>query len=74
MAILDGTRLLHHDGHVRIQAVCRHLEPKLQLARASASACTGLHSVGPPLSVDAATFDLVDHLQRARLEPSDQRP
>lgn len=74
MAILDGSRLLDHDGRVRIQAVCGHLEPNLQLARASASACTGCIRSVRPLWVDAATFDLVDHFQRARLEPSDQRP
>ena len=31
LAILDGTRLLDDDGHVRIQAIRRQLEPRLPL-------------------------------------------
>jgi hypothetical protein len=31
IAILDGSRLLDHHGRVRIQAIRRHLEPRLQL-------------------------------------------
>jgi hypothetical protein len=52
LAILDGTRLLDDDGRVRVDAVRRHLEPRLArspplpAAALPAPARAGLATVG----------------------------
>src|SRR5512133_496317 len=64
LAILDGTRLLDPDGRVRIQAVRRHLEPRLQLVpRFRQLLYRPRRGLGWPLWVDAPAFDLADHLR-----------
>jgi diacylglycerol O-acyltransferase / wax synthase len=73
-AILDGTSLLDHDGHVRIQAVRRQLEPRLHLVpRFRQLLYRPRLGLGWPLWADAPCFDLADHVRvRAVAAPADQ--
>ncbi|HEX5879658.1 MAG TPA: wax ester/triacylglycerol synthase family O-acyltransferase, partial [Actinomycetota bacterium] len=70
LAILDGTGLLDRDGHLRIEAVRRHLEPRLaavpRLRQLLSRPRLGL---GWPLWVDAPCFDLADHIRVHPLGP-----
>jgi diacylglycerol O-acyltransferase / wax synthase len=64
LAILDGTRLLDRDGRVRIQAIRRQLEPRLHLVpRFRQLLYRPRRGLGWPLWVDAASFDLADHIR-----------
>jgi diacylglycerol O-acyltransferase / wax synthase len=64
LAILDGTRLLDADGRVRIEALHRHLEPRLPLVpRFRQLLSRPRLGLGWPLWVDAPSFDLADHLR-----------
>jgi diacylglycerol O-acyltransferase len=74
LAILDGTSLLDRDGRVRIDAVRRHLEPRLpQVPRFRQLLYRPRHGLGWPLWVDAPTFDLADHIRVHPLAaPGDQ--
>ena len=64
LAILDGASLLDHDGHLRIEAVRRQLEPRLQLVpRFRQLLYRPRLGLGWPLWVDAPCFDLADHLR-----------
>jgi WS/DGAT/MGAT family acyltransferase len=64
LAILDGISLLDPDGHVRIEAVRQRLEPRLHLVRRFRQVLyrPGL-GLGWPLWVDAASFDIADHIR-----------
>jgi len=63
LAILDGTNLLDHDGHLRIEAVRRRLEPRLHLVpRFRQLLYRPRLGLGWPLWVDAPCFDLADHI------------
>jgi diacylglycerol O-acyltransferase / wax synthase len=72
LAILDGTNLLDEDRRVRVDAVRRHLEPRLHLVPRFRQL---LHrprlGLGWPLWVDAPSFDLTDHIRVHALAPSD---
>jgi diacylglycerol O-acyltransferase len=64
LAILDGTGLLDRDGRVRIEAVRRHLEPRLHLVpRFRQLLYRPRLGLGWPLWVDAPSFDLADHVR-----------
>jgi diacylglycerol O-acyltransferase / wax synthase len=70
LAILDGTRLLDPDGRVHIEAVRRHIEPRLQLVpRFRQLLYRPRRGLGWPLWVDAPAFDLADHLRVHPLAP-----
>jgi diacylglycerol O-acyltransferase / wax synthase len=70
LAILDGTRLLDRDGGVRIEAVRRHLEPRLDLVpRFRQLLYRPRRGLGWPLWVDAPAFDLADHIRVHPLAP-----
>jgi WS/DGAT/MGAT family acyltransferase len=74
LAILDGTRLLDRDGRVRIEAVRRQIEPRLQLVpRFRQRLYRPRLGLGWPLWVDAPAFDLADHVRVFPLAaPGDQ--
>ena len=74
LAILDGTNLLDRDGHLRIEAVRRHLEPRLAaVPRFRQLLCRPRRGLGWPLWVDAPCFDLADHIRVHPLAaPGDQ--
>jgi hypothetical protein len=74
LAILDGTSLLDRDGRVRIEAVRRHLEPRLALVpRFRQLLYRPRRGLGWPLWVDAPAFDLADHVRVHPLAaPGDQ--
>jgi WS/DGAT/MGAT family acyltransferase len=74
LAILDGTSLLDPDGHLRIEAVRRQLEPRLHLVpRFRQLLSRPRLGLGWPLWVDAPAFDLADHLRVHPLgAPADQ--
>jgi diacylglycerol O-acyltransferase / wax synthase len=64
LAILDGTSLLDPNGHLRIEAVRRHLEPRLRLVpRFRQLLYRPRRGLGWPLWVDAPSFDLADHIR-----------
>jgi hypothetical protein len=64
LAILDGANLLDPDGRVRIEAVRRQLEPRLQLVpRFRQLLYRPRLGLGWPLWVDAPAFDLADHVR-----------
>src|SRR5829696_3910112 len=64
LAILDGTSLLDRDGHLRIEAVRRQLEPRLHLVpRFRQRLYRPRRGLGWPLWVDAPSFDLADHIR-----------
>jgi diacylglycerol O-acyltransferase / wax synthase len=74
LAILDGTSLLDEDGSVRVDAVRRHLEPRLHLVPRFRQLLYRPHlGLGWPLWVDAPSFDLADHIRVHPLAaPGDQ--
>jgi diacylglycerol O-acyltransferase len=74
LAILDGSRLLDRDGRVHIEAIRRHIEPRLQLVpRFRQLLYRPRRGLGWPLWVDAPSFDLADHVQVHPLAaPGDQ--
>lgn len=74
LAILDGTSLLDRDGHLRIEAVRRQLEPRLQLVpRFRQLLYRPRLGLGWPLWVDAPRFDLTHHIRVHPLAaPADQ--
>jgi diacylglycerol O-acyltransferase / wax synthase len=74
LAILDGTSLLDHNGRVRIEAVRRHIEPRLAaVPRFRQLLYRPRRGLGWPLWVDAPFVDLADHLRVHRLAaPADQ--
>jgi WS/DGAT/MGAT family acyltransferase len=64
LAILDGTSLLDPNGRVRIEAVRRHLEPRLHLVpRFRQLLYRPRLGLGWPLWVDAPSFDIADHIR-----------
>ena len=64
LAILDGTRLLDPNGHLRIDDVRRRLQPRLALVpRFRQLLYRPRRGLGWPLWVDAPSFDLADHVQ-----------
>jgi diacylglycerol O-acyltransferase / wax synthase len=64
LAILDGTSLLHDEGCVRVEAVRRHLEPRLHLVpRFRQLLYRPRLGLGWPQWVDAPSFDLADHVR-----------
>lgn len=64
LAMLDGTMLLDPDGNVRIEAVRRHLEPKLNLVpRFRQLLYRPRLGLGWRLWVDAPSFDIADHVK-----------
>jgi WS/DGAT/MGAT family acyltransferase len=70
LAILDGSRLLDRDGRVHIEAIRRHIEPRLQLVpRFRQLLYRPRWGLGWPLWVDAPSFDLADHVQVHPLAP-----
>jgi diacylglycerol O-acyltransferase len=70
LAILDGTRLLDRDGRVRIETIRRRLEPRLALVpRFRQLLYRPRRGLGWPLWVDAASFDLADHVRVHPLAP-----
>jgi WS/DGAT/MGAT family acyltransferase len=70
LAILDGTSLLDRDGRLRIEAVRRHLEPRLHLVpRFRQLLYRPRRGLGWPLWVDAPSFDLADHIRVHPLAP-----
>jgi diacylglycerol O-acyltransferase / wax synthase len=74
LAILDGTSLLDPNGHLRIEAIRRHLEPRLHLVpRFRQLLYRPRRGLGWPLWVDAPFFDLADHIRVHPLgAPGDQ--
>ena len=70
LAVLDGARLLDGDGRVRVDEVRRRLEPRLHLVpRLRQLLCRPRWGLGWPLWVDAASFDLADHVRVHPLAP-----
>ena len=64
IAILDGATLLDGDGRVRIEAIRKHLEPKLEsVARFRQLLYRPRFGLGWRLWVDAASFDIADHVK-----------
>src|SRR5512132_194303 len=64
LAILDGTGLLDGDGHLRIEAIRQHIEPRLALVpRFRQLLYRPRWGLGWPLWVDAPCFDLADHVR-----------
>jgi WS/DGAT/MGAT family acyltransferase len=74
LAVLDGTSLLDRDGRVRIEAVRRHLAPRVHLVpRFRQLLYRPRLGLGWPLWVDAPSFDLADHVRvHALAAPGDQ--
>jgi diacylglycerol O-acyltransferase / wax synthase len=63
LAILDGATLLDADGRVRIEAVRRHLEPRVHLVpRFRQMLYRPRLGFGWPLWIDARSFDLAEHV------------
>jgi WS/DGAT/MGAT family acyltransferase len=64
LAILDGTSLLDDQDRVRVDAVRRHLEPRLHLVpRFRQLLYRPPLGLGWPLWVDAPAFNLADHVK-----------
>src|SRR5215475_9773432 len=64
LAILDGTSLLDDEGCVCVDAILRHLEPKLHVVlRFRQLLYRPRLGLGWPLWVDAPSFDLADHIR-----------
>jgi len=74
LAILDGNSLLDDEGRVLVDAVRRHLEPRLHLVpRFRQLLYRPRLGLGWPLWVDAPSFDLADHIRvHALAAPADQ--
>jgi diacylglycerol O-acyltransferase / wax synthase len=63
LGVIDGTGLLDDSGRVRIDAVRRRIEPKLDLVpRFRQLLYRPRLGLGWPLWVDAPFFDLADHV------------
>lgn len=74
LAILDGTNLLDEDGNVRLDAVRRHLEPRMHLVpRFRQLLCRPRLGLGWPLWIDAPYFDLAEHIHVHALAPPGDR-
>jgi diacylglycerol O-acyltransferase len=70
LAILDGTGLLDNEGRLQVDAVRRHLEPKLQLVpRLRQLLYRPRLGLGWPLWVDAPAFDIADHVRVQQVAP-----
>jgi diacylglycerol O-acyltransferase len=64
LAVLDGESLLDRDGQVRVEAVRRHLAPRVsQVPRFRQRLVRPRLGLGWPLWVDATSFDLADHVR-----------
>jgi diacylglycerol O-acyltransferase / wax synthase len=64
LAICDGTSLLDHEGRVRVEAVRKHLEPRLHLVPHFRQLLYRPRlGLGWPLWVDAPHFDLANHIR-----------
>ena len=64
LAILDGTRLLDPDGQLRIEAIRRHIEPRLALVpRFRQLLYRPRRGLGWPLWIDAPSIDLAEHVR-----------
>jgi diacylglycerol O-acyltransferase len=74
LAVLDGGPLLDEDGRVRVEEVRRRLEPRLALVpRFRQLLYRPRRGLGWPLWVDAAAFDLADHVRVLPLDrPGDE--
>src|SRR5512133_2532274 len=74
LAVLDGGPLLDEDGRVRVEEVRRLLEPRLALVpRFRQVLYRPRRGLGWPLWVDAAAFDLADHVRVLPLDrPGDE--
>jgi diacylglycerol O-acyltransferase / wax synthase len=71
LAVLDGTSLFDDEGRVRIDAVRRHLEPRMHLVpRFRQFLYRPRVGLGWPVWVDAASFDVADHIRVHQLAPS----
>lgn len=69
LAILDGTPLLDPEGRLRIDEIRRQIEPRLHLVpRFRQLLCRPRLGLGWPLWVDAASFDMADHVRTHQLE------
>jgi WS/DGAT/MGAT family acyltransferase len=64
LAVVDGAPLLDADGHLRIDAVWQHVEPRLHLVPRFRQVLyrPGL-GLGWPLWIDAPDFDLAHHIR-----------
>ncbi|HSO55370.1 MAG TPA: wax ester/triacylglycerol synthase domain-containing protein, partial [Actinomycetes bacterium] len=70
LAVLDGARLLDGDGRVRVDEVRRRLEGRLHLVpRLRQLLYRPRWGLGRPLWVDAASFDLAEHVRVHPLAP-----
>jgi diacylglycerol O-acyltransferase / wax synthase len=70
LAIMDGAPLLDGDGRVRVEEVRRRLEPRLALVpRFRQRLYRPRWGLGWPLWVDAAAFNLADHVRVHPLPP-----
>jgi diacylglycerol O-acyltransferase len=75
LAIVDGRALLDPDGRVRIQEVCRNLEPRLHaIPRFRQLLFRPRLGFGWPLWVDAPSFDIADHVHIKDVEPPGDEP
>lgn len=64
LAVLDGSDLVDPDGRVRVDAVRRRLEPRIQLVpRFRQLLLRPRLGLGWPLWVDAPRFDIRDHVR-----------
>jgi diacylglycerol O-acyltransferase / wax synthase len=74
LAIVDGSTLLDRDGRVRIEEVCRNLEPRLHgIPRFRQLLFRPRLGFGWPLWVDAPSFDIADHVRVKDVEtPGDE--
>ena len=64
IGVLDGTGLVDGDGRFRIEAVRRVIESRLHLVPHSRQLLYRPPSgLGWPLWVDAASFDIADHMR-----------
>jgi WS/DGAT/MGAT family acyltransferase len=74
LAILDGTRLVDHDGHLRIGMVRGHIQSRLHLVpRFRQLLYRPRLGLGGPVWVDAPAFDLADHVRvRPLAVPADR--
>ncbi len=74
LAILDGTRLVDHHGHLRIGMVRRHIQSRLHLVpRFRQLLYRPRLGLGWPVWVDAPAFDLADHVRVRPLAVSADR-
>ena len=70
LAVLDGSTLLDDTGDVRVDAVRRHLAPRLNLApRFRQLLYRPQLGLGWPLWVDAPAFDIANHVRVHPVDP-----